>query len=298
MKHTPRNKTMKYIAPMKHYWLIITFLIIACKLQAQEFSPVGARAGGMGKVSSAMSDVWSVFNNPGAMGQIEKPCLGFYAENLYGLKDLSKGNLAFALPSKSGTWGLGISNYGSSLFSRKMFGAGYAKKFNKSFSGGIKLNYLVTQQAENYGRQSNFLVEAGVWYAATKNIKIGFHTFNPNRVKWSDKFSQPLQSFTKMGIQWQIGEQVLLAAEGASDADRGFIFRSGVEYKPGKLLTFRTGLETNPISNSFGVTYQYKNIYIDFASAYHYVLGFTTKLGISFDLVKKEKDAIQTPDNK
>ncbi|MBI3234641.1 MAG: hypothetical protein HYZ42_11485 [Bacteroidetes bacterium] len=77
-------------------------------VSAQEALPVGARSWALGNASATHSDVWSTMNNQAGLGKIKQTTVGIFAENLYLLKDLSRGSFAAAIPTKSGTIGLGI----------------------------------------------------------------------------------------------------------------------------------------------------------------------------------------------
>lgn len=255
-------------------------------MRAQEALPVGAASWGMGNASAANTDVWCVMNNQGALGRISKTAIGFFAENMYQVKDLSRGSLAMAIPGKNGVFGLGVTTWGGA-FNRQQFGLAYGKAFGSSLSAGIKMNYLVTNQPEPYGRQTNLLVEAGILYEAGKNILIALHIYNPNEVTFSSKLNEKLPGMYKMGLQYKFSDKVNASMEGFQHTTHGFSFRSGVEYKPLEKYTFRTGFSTNPVNIGFGFGFNYKNTRLDLSANYMQALGFSPRLSAVFEFAKR-----------
>ncbi len=279
-----------FCTPLKHFYLFIllTFCLVA---KAQEWQPAGGRSQGMGNASATFSDVWATMNNQAGLAFLEKVQVGVYSESAFGLKDLSRGTIAFAAPGKAGCLGLGISYFGGPAFSRQLVGLAFAKKFAKDFSGGIRLNYLKTNMGE-YGSKGNIMMEAGIMYMPSKNFRIGFHAFNPNRVYFSNKLDQRLPGIVKLGLAWQVSDKVNWCFEAANDIGKKPQFRTGIEYKLDEKLAFRIGFSSQPILSSFGCTYRYRNMTIDVAASYHFVLGFIPRLGIGFDInnrVRKRK---------
>ena len=55
----------------------------------QVYPQIGARSAGMGATSLTFTDVYSVYNNPGAFGALAKTAVGVNYENRYLLKELS-----------------------------------------------------------------------------------------------------------------------------------------------------------------------------------------------------------------
>ena len=59
----------------------------------------GARAAALGNASVALAgEVWSMGNNVAGLGEIQRPTVGFYAENRYFSPALNVGALTVALP--------------------------------------------------------------------------------------------------------------------------------------------------------------------------------------------------------
>lgn len=270
----------------KTIYIVTLFVCQSLMAMAQEALPVGARSWSLGNASATHSDVWSTMNNQAGLGKLKQTSIGIYAENLYLLKDLSRGSFAVAMPTKSGTVGLGINTWGGA-FNRQQFGLAYGKVLAKTISIGVKLNYIVTNQPENYGKTRNFLVEAGIQYEATKNMVIGLHIYNPNEVVLSQKLNESLPGIYKMGIGYKFSEKVNATVEGINQTNLGFSFRSGLEYKPVEKYQFRMGLSTNPLNMGFGLGYTYKMMKIDMSANYHTVLGFSPRLSMVVDLGKK-----------
>ena len=89
------------------------FLLFSSFIYAQVYPQLGARANGLGGAVLAQNDVWSVYNNPGAFGQIEKSGVGVSYENRFLLKEMSTQSLVFGYHTeKAGNFGFHFQQYG------------------------------------------------------------------------------------------------------------------------------------------------------------------------------------------
>ena len=69
---------------------------------------LGAEAAGSGYTAQTTSNAFSVFNNTAGLANIGGFSAGAYAENRFMVTDINLVGLGVALPTKSGTFGLGL----------------------------------------------------------------------------------------------------------------------------------------------------------------------------------------------
>jgi hypothetical protein len=270
----------------------ITFsLLITCFISISTYAtgenwPIGGRSAGMANASVTLNDLWSIHNNQAGLTGIKNFSAGLYYENRFGLKDLGLKAGAIAVPTKSGVFGLSITNFGYSQYSENKVGLDYAKAFGAKFSVGVGLDYLTTHIAENYGNSSAIAGEIGLRYQLNKNLCIGAHIFNPTRAKVADYNNEHAPTIARLGLSYAFSDKLILAAESEKDIDYNPVFKAGIEYHPIKQLYFRTGMSTNPVLNAFGFGLEFKSFNLDFSASYHQTLGFTPQVSLIFHASK------------
>ena len=84
--------------------LIYLILLISSNITAQNLNFRGARASGVGNASTALSDEWSYFYNPGAISFIENSSIGINYSNQYFLQELQQQDLVYNQKMKRGVF--------------------------------------------------------------------------------------------------------------------------------------------------------------------------------------------------
>ncbi|MDD5571796.1 MAG: hypothetical protein PHD97_11670 [Bacteroidales bacterium] len=268
----------------KHSLCKIIFLIL---LTNYSFSynnhPIGARSASMGNTSLNFSDIFSSFNNQAGLSKLKNTSAGFSYENRFLLNNLSSKSVAFALPTKSGVFGVDINYFGFELYNESKLGLAFGKSFGKNFFAGIKFDYLYTHIAENYGNKGIITGEAGLQARVAKNLFLGVHVFNPFRVKLADYNNERIPAIMSLGLLYKISEKVQLVVETEKDIDYKPVFKTGLEYHIVKQIFVRTGISTNPMECCFGFGLEFKNFKIDFAAKSNPVLGYTPIISIIYN---------------
>jgi hypothetical protein len=241
-----------------------------------------ARSMAMAGSSITISDHWSCFHNQAALAFAKRPSAGIYAENRYNIKELNSGALAVAIPLKD-LGSFGISYYifnNSSVYNRQKLGLAYAKKLGKTFSVGLQFDLLYTR-VSNYKNNLSFCGELGVLYRIHPRFEIGVHVFNLTGEKYREYENEQIPTIMKIGAGWHVSDNTLIIAEIENNTYSKLTVRGGLEYEITKKLAFQLGMRSNPWLNSFGFSYQSKNIRINIAMEYHQLLGISP--GLSFD---------------
>jgi hypothetical protein len=275
---------------MKKIYLILIFILnVFFCFAGNEDYPIGARSSAMGNASVSFSDVWSAHHNQAGLGFVHDISAGVYYENRFLIKEISVKGGTVALPIKSGTFGLCITNFGYSQYSENKYSLSFAKTFGEKFSAGIAMDYLSTKIAEDYGSKGVLAAEAGIIAKPIKGLTIGAHVFNPTRSKISEYDDERLPTIIRLGADYNFSEKVTFAVEAQKDIKYKAEFKAGLEYKAVKELYLRIGVSTNPTLSSFGFGLNLKNLKIDVSASYHQTLGISPQLGLSYTFAKSDK---------
>jgi hypothetical protein len=273
-------KKRKYILFLSLYFLL--FLS-----SANDNTPVGSRINGMGNISVAVSDFWSLYNNQAIMPFYGKMAVGLSYDNRYLLKETSTAVLGFVLPLKNGSdaFGFALSHYGGSNYGEMKAGISYSKSFASVFSFGLQFDYLLDYFGDaTYGKRSGFTFETGLYGQITKNFSLGFHVYNPARLKMItyNGVTEYIPTVLRLGFAYKFKEKCVVGLDVEKNLDAKMQVHTGVEYVIMKYLTLRGGVRFPDFAFSLGVGTQWKGLSIDFASSWHSYLGYSPQIAVIY----------------
>lgn len=263
------------------FLLIISFIPVFLFCQNGNSIALGGRSNGIANASVAFHDINSILNNQAGLAELKQTGFILASEQRFLLSELSSIGGGFALPTKSGTFGISVNYFGFESYNESKIGLAYGRKLMENLSLGVQFDVLNTRIEEN-GSKLLYTFEIGLQSELIENLLIGIHIFNPVRLEIiEDEF---LPSVFRAGGTYKASKKVLLHAELEKDFDFPFIFKSGIEYALVENFWLRTGVQTNPTAVSFGIGYKIKNgFHFDLASNYHQVLGFTPGLSVGYN---------------
>lgn len=250
---------------------------------------VGARSAGMAHSSLGLSDCWSTHHNQAGLATLEHAGASVYYENRFLLKEMNLSAATFALPTRSGTFGVIYHSFGYSSFNESKTGISYGRKLSDKFSVGIGLNYHSIRFGDVYGKGSAITTEMGLQIKITKELLIAAHIFNLNRAKITNTPLEYIPTVMRFGMLYTVSGKIILTGEAQKDIDRPLSIRAGAEYRPGDILAIRAGISSNPTLNSFGFGCYFNNLVLDIAASYHQTLGFSPQVGLSYTFSGKNK---------
>lgn len=263
----------------------------------------GARAAGLGNAAVNEQSAFSVFANQAGLASVEGTTAAVYLENRFLISELQLGGIVVALPTKSGTFGIGANYYGFETFSQQHFSLSYGRKlFEDKLDIGASFDYLLFNMAE-YGNASGITFGLGAQYQIEERIRVGVHLFNPIRVELTDNpFADDyLESTMKFGLNFEPSDKVEIVLEALKTVHFPAEFRGGIEYYPVDKFVVRGGFATLPSALvedrfggdlallSFGIGVNLKAIQIDLASRFHPQLGHTPSISLIWKSQKNEK---------
>jgi hypothetical protein len=268
---------------MKRNFFVLLFALVPLwTFAGNDNLPVGARSAALGHASVALSDIWSVHHNQAGLAFIEDATAGIFFENRFLMRELSLGAGAFALPTKSGTFGLSFQNFGYSLYNQSKVGLAYGLKLSEKFAIGVQLNYHQTVIGEGYGSAGALTAEAGVLFKLSNELTLGAHVFNPNRSRFAEFDDERLPARIRLGLRYEFSDNLIAVTEIEQDIDFAPTLKGGIEYLVNKVLFLRLGFNGNPTTTTFGVGLRFDNFQFDLGSSYHFVLGYSPQASLIY----------------
>ena len=210
---------------------------------------------------------------------------GFFYESRFMVDELSHVAGSLVIPVKAGIFGFSFSQFGKGTYKEHKIGLAFAKKLTQKLSAAVQLDYLSERYPENESAAGFATFEAGVVYAATKELFLGAHIFNPIQNGFdTPEGMQKMPATFRFGGHYQFPKMVLLIFEAEKNTENPFLFKSGLEFSPVKNLALRFGVSGKPVSYTAGIGYQTGKIATDIGFSYHGNLGITPSVSIQINL--------------
>ena len=258
---------------MRRLSMIICSLLLTGNLAlAQDgIYDFGGKSAGMANSSVTLVDAYSVFNNIGALAQVEKTTAFAGYRNLFGINELNTLAAGFVRPTKPGTFAVSFYRFGGELLNQQKASLGFSNKIGL-VSLGVNLSY-VQYSIESLGNTSAFVLEFGGLAELTKQLRVGAYVFNLNQATLNNAADQDLPVTMKVGISYLPTDEFTINAEVMKQVDAEERVRIGINYQLIKNVSVRTGIETNPVKGAFGVGFSPGRFLIDYAYGNQSVLG-------------------------
>lgn len=274
---------------------LLTILLLICIgegkiLAGNDPTLLGARGVALGRAYTAIrGDLWAMSYNPAGISMLSSAQVGIYTERRFGLKELMYGGAAFAMPLKGRHYiGAEVGSFGFSNYRESKIGVNYATYFMDILSIGTKIN-VANINIPDLGSSMSVWADIGLNVKVTKNINIGASAYNVTQAKLrTQNGNQNIPTVLTTGISYTPSDKVTIVADVQKDMTRPVSFRGGVEYNFYKGWHARVGAGTQPTLLTFGVGWQYKEMFnIDFSSSIHQTLGYTPYLSMTYRFGKK-----------
>ena len=266
-------------------------------------NPLSVRSHGVANASVAFSDINSLFNRQAGLADLETiSLLSSIQETFIGPYSASFG-VGFAMPTSSGTFGLGIHGFGVEEINQLKIGLAYARKLMEKLSLGVQFDFLSTQISPYdrsmllSNRNNLFTFEIGLQYELMENLVIGVHLYNPAKLEIIE--NEYLPRILRTGATYSVFKKILIHGELEKDFNFPIVFKSGIECELVNSLWFRIGYRVKPTTFNLGMGYQFKNGFRFDAAAYYQQgsnltssglfgsSGLVPTVGLGFDFNKK-----------
>lgn len=273
---------------MKRLSALLFLLCFAAFVKAQNhplFVSTGAKSLGLANTYVNQGDLWSNFNNQSGLSEIEDLSFGIFGESRFMGSNLATMGFAAALPTQSGTFGVGFKRFGyKDLFNQSNISINYGRILTDKINTGIGLSYLNTFIGNNYGSSGALSANIGLNTQLKENLKLGAHISNINRAKLDDFNNERYPTIFTLGLQYDISEKVQTFLEVDKDISHKQSIRGAMNYDLDDTFSLRVGVATNPTLFSFGFGYGKNAFRLDIGSSYHQILGLSSNITLLYSI--------------
>lgn len=271
----------------KQLILLLSFFISTLSFASN--GSIGAKSNALGNVSVIHQDIWSVENNPSALGFVNTYGAGVSYKSPFLLNEMATKTLVLSLPIESGTFGAYFNQFGYTEYSENKLGLSYGQQLGENISLGIQLSYLQTQIKENsYKNNSTFSGTVGILSKISDELTLAAKIMNPNRAKRGNYQDERYPTSISLGMAYLYSDKVNLMSEIEKEIEQPTQLKFGIEYQPLDIFYLRAGYASAPSTLAFGFGLLLDDFVLDFSSSFHNVLGFKPELSLSFSIDKKK----------
>lgn len=267
--------------------LTLTALLF-CGIWTQTFSqisgvpPKGPISIGMGGVSSATANEWSIFNNPAGL-IANKGISGVISYQT--IFNFAPFNTVVAGVNAETPWGnaaFGVYRFGDEIFSNQMASLGFAKQIG-IMSLGAKANVL-QYNIDGFGKRSIFVAEMGALAEFTPELNFGVHVYNFTQSVIAPESQERVPTIIRLALNYHPDENLNLFLEGEKDVEDDPDLRLGIAYSIIENLWLRTGFSTLTNRHSFGAGFTFRKFTIDYAVRSNRSTGATHNFGLTYQI--------------
>ncbi|MEJ7912321.1 MAG: hypothetical protein WKF70_04145, partial [Chitinophagaceae bacterium] len=199
---------------------------------------------------------------------------GINGDRKFLLAQLSAYQVAAALATTSGSFGVNGDFMGDAAYSNFRFGLAYGRKLGSWLSIGAQFNYHRIQ-ATGYGSAGAVDFETGFIIHLSEHLHTGFHVANPTRSGYNKGDQEKLPAVYTSGLGYQPGEHFLLAGEIQKVEGSPAALTVGLQYLFDKVLLARLGFTSPTGSYYLGAGVQLASFRIEVTASLHPQLGLT-----------------------
>lgn len=270
---------------MRNVALSVIFFLGICSSVYSQISgvpPKGPVSIGMGGVSSATANEWSIFNNPagliannGISGVISYQTIFNFAPF----------NTVVAGVNTETPWGnaaFGVYRFGDELFSNQMASLGFAKQIG-IMSLGAKANIL-QYNIDGFGKRSVFVAEMGALAEFSPQLNFGVHVYNFTQSVIAEESQEKVPTLIRLALNYHPDEFLNIYIEGEKNVEDDPDFRLGVDYSIIENLWLRTGFSTLTNRHSFGAGFSFRKFTLDYAVRSNRGTGATHNFGLTYQI--------------
>jgi len=266
-----------------HLVLLILFVAFF-NVSAQSVNTrMGGRAAAMGQAFFAASaDASAMFQNAGALAFCESSSVFFAYELTPSLPGANRTAAAVTWQSQLGTFAAGTFRFGDDIYSEQILAGAYSNRIGDT-SLGLKAN-VIQYRADGFGIRTAFTVDVGGLTRITPEWTVGAGIFNVNQA--SIAAGEDLPIILVGGLGWKAPDGPLLTAELEKRLESPLRIRGGMEVDLSRRALVRTGFNLHPLMITGGVGFKFPIGFMDFATAYHEIFGFTCQASASYIIGK------------
>jgi len=248
-------------------------------------SPVSNNYTRTNTYSSVNKDAFSFTANQASLALNKNFSAGFYGERRFMLAELSCYQLAVALPTSSGNFGLQANYSGNAGFNETSAGLAYARSLGQ-VDFGVQFNYYQVKIA-GYGNASAVNFEAGGILHINEQFQTGVHVYNPTGAHVGKANEEQLPFVYSFGLGYDASEKFFIGAEIQKEEDQPVNANIGLQYAFEKKLFTRVGISSATASFYLGTGFLWNGFRIDVTASIHPTLGVTPGMLLVYNATAK-----------
>ncbi|MDH5476356.1 MAG: hypothetical protein OEX22_11740 [Cyclobacteriaceae bacterium] len=243
----------------------------------------------LGNTSATLSNYGSVFSNAAGLAEINEISVAASYKVTPNALWQNTMSASSTVPTKFGTIGVGFLRLGDNLFNQQLISMGFANRFGIA-SIGIKANYL-QYNIEGFANNSVPFFDIGGIVELTPQLFIGAYIVNVTQTKLSTFQNERFPTLLDAGLSYRPTEKLMINVEIEQDLDFSPTFKAGLGYTPIKNLSIRTGINTSPNRQFFGLGFIPNNIliHLDYSLYHDRYSGISHQMSISYGAFKRTK---------
>ncbi|HIP37175.1 MAG TPA: hypothetical protein EYG85_10010 [Crocinitomix sp.] len=262
---------------------ILIFIFISTLSFAQVPNQIGARANGLANSTRLINDVWSVKNNPGALGQVSTTGVGIAYQSRFLVNELANQSFVFNYHlNDKNNLGIFFQQTGFSLYRQIQTGLAYGMKLSNNLSAGISLNFHRVAFGDVYGAVNAVSASVGLMYSLNDNLDLGVNVQNINRAKLDDYQDERFPTLFNVGLKYKFNEGTFWSIEAEKDILQPLNIKSGIEILTHKIFVVRFGMNSYPFLASFGAGIKLNKFQFNIASSWHSTLGLSPSMSLNY----------------
>ncbi|MEJ5261899.1 MAG: type IX secretion system membrane protein PorP/SprF [Ignavibacterium sp.] len=265
---------------------ILSTIFLLTSFTLAQFNP-GAKQISLSNSDVALSnDVFSLFNNPSGLSQIDWREIGiYYSPAPFGLTELANAYVAYTEPFSFGSVAIGGMTYGFDLYRESKIVLGYSYNYQNKFFAGAAFNFH-TLSIKNYGDDNALYFNLGGLVYLSEDFRLGFSFQNINRASFGNDDDQ-IPVLLNAGISYDLINSLSINAAVEKDLRYKTSLMFGVDYDLIEYLSLRSGFSNEPSKFSAGIGINYSFISLDYAMFTHNDLGLTHQVGLIISFNKE-----------
>ncbi|MEX2602206.1 MAG: hypothetical protein WD355_11185 [Balneolaceae bacterium] len=261
------------------YYNISILLLPAAVPVVYGQSTFGAAAAGLNSLTAyPEKGPWPVLNNPSHL-DVEKPVIGVFGFQTAGFTELTDLAAAIALKIPGSSAGIGIHQYGFSLFRETRIRLACSISAGP-IRTGVALNYLTIHQGDGFGSASGRSLDIGFSTILHPGITLSGKVDNLTRARFG-ALPGSIPHRVSAGISYHLSDRSLSLLEWVRETPYPDSWRFGIQSFVLPSLPIRGGVATEPGIWSFGFGYQTDLWEVNVAVQHHELLGISP----GFDLI-------------
>ncbi|WP_241159977.1 hypothetical protein [Parabacteroides sp. ZJ-118] len=227
----------------------------------------------------------SVLFNPALIIDKERKSIHLEYFNRYMLKELGTMSGSFHYPNRLLSAGVDISVFGFDAYREMMVRVLGGKRLGDKWALGLAIHYSFLQTERLEHTRSRLSTDIGITFSPIDKLLVGMLIMNFPSISIGEKDIE-IEDFNyyliQVSFQWNVLNSLLITGSVGTENENLVVGNLGIEYTAFDSFFIRAGIQTAPLSPSFGIGYNFSCFTVDVASVYHPVLGMSAGLGLSF----------------